>query len=119
MAATGTLEIRGEISGLPEGGPVKIGPLTVTSANALGTTTSPVALSATPLVVAVPTGCTALLFVPPTANTQTIRLRPGDATGTGIQINRTQPTLLALDTTVTAIELTGGGAIAGCAIRFL
>lgn len=63
-----------------------------------------------------PTGSTLVIFIPPSANTQTITLK-GITEDTGVSLSKTAPTILAV--AGTAWGLTVGGDIAGCSIVYL
>jgi len=65
--------------------------------------------------ITVPDGGTtpvAITIKPPTGNTDSIIVK-GVTGDTGVRIHNTDPTTLALDSSVTAIGLTAGAAIAG------
>lgn len=119
MAATGTVQILGTVTGLPGGGSVGIGPLTITSATAVGERRSPLDLASGSNTVLVPSTAKAAIIIPPTANTQTLTLKPGDGTGTGIPLSKTQPTVLAFEAAPASLNLTTGGVISGCEIVFV
>jgi len=121
MAATATIQILGKILNLLGVGEIAIGPVNITSADARGERRSPLNLASGSNTVLVPTGTTALLFIPPIANAQTITLKPGDGTGTGIPLSKTQPTLLAFDPTAppASINLTTGGIVNACEVQFV
>lgn len=59
---------------------------------------------------------TAVTIIPPALNTTSITLK-GVTGDTGIRIHNTDPTTIALHSTVTTIGLTAGAAITG--VRFL
>ena len=67
--------------------------------------------------VAVPTGSGAVgvTIVPPAGNTQTLTLK-GVTGDTGVLLHKTDPTSLAIDSSVTAIGITAGASITG--VRF-
>lgn len=65
--------------------------------------------------ITVPTGGsvpTAVTLVPPSSNTESITLK-GVSGDTGIALHETDPTTLALDSSVTSFVLTAGGTITG------
>jgi hypothetical protein len=66
--------------------------------------------------VAVKTAAKALTIVPPSGNATSITLK-GVTGDTGIRIHNTDPTTIAIDSSVTTIGLTAGGAITG--VRFI
>lgn len=74
------------------------------------------ALSSGANTITVPTSTgvtvTACTVIPPTGNTTSITLK-GVSGDTGIQIHDTDPTTVAIDSTVTSFVLTAGAAIQG------
>lgn len=119
MAATGTVQILGTVTGLPGGGSVGIGPLTITSAAAVGERRSPLDLASGSNTVLIPATAKAMIFIPPTANTQALILRPGDASGTGISLAKTQPTVLAFETAPASVNINAAAAVSGCEVIFV
>lgn len=68
--------------------------------------------------ITAPTGGSTLscaTIVPPSGNTQTLTLK-GVTGDTGVLLHKTDPTSLALDSTVTTFVLTAGGTITGLRI---
>lgn len=68
--------------------------------------------------IAVPTTGQAILFIPPTTNTETIQLK-GVTGDTGITLDPAKPSFLSLATDGDDIVLVAGGEIAGCEILLL
>jgi hypothetical protein len=64
--------------------------------------------------VTIPTGTTIVALIPPPANTQTLTLK-GVSGDTGINMSRTQPTIVYLDTLTpsSSLVVTAGGAVTG------
>ena len=118
MPATGTIEVKATITGLP-GGSTTVGPLTIVSATAVGERRSPLDLASGSNTLTIPTGAKALIFIPPTGNTQALILRPGDASGTGITISKTQPTVLAFEAAPASVNINAAGTVAGCEAIFI
>lgn len=74
-----------------------------------------ITLSAGANTITVPTGGTTVVactIVPPTGNTQSITLK-GISGDTGIRIHDTDPTSLAIDSSVTSFILTAGAQVTG------
>lgn len=69
-------------------------------------------LAAGPNTITVPVGatCTAATIVPPSGNLQTLTLK-GVTGDTGVALHLTDPTTLALASTVTTFVLTAGGIV--------
>lgn len=117
--ATGLITLTGNISGGPTGGET-FGPLQILAATAV-IQVSTLTLSAnTNTAVTVPTGATAVIIVPPNASypggtapnpavsgTLTLKGVSGD---TGVQINTTYPTELALASGVSSFYLNAASA---------
>lgn len=104
MAVTGTLELDGTISGLPEG------ESRIQLAWAISTTgafPSYVGLQSGDNTFTIPTGCTVALLIPPAVNAVVVRL--GGATGPKIQ--PAKPTLHAVADT--SLVINAASAVAG------
>ncbi len=78
----------------------------ITLVSGLNTITVPGSLT-TPATIA-----TAVTIIPPAGNTQSITLK-GVTGDTGIRLHNTDPTTIALDSSVSTIALTAGADIAG------
>lgn len=65
--------------------------------------------------ITVPVGatCTAVTIAPPSGNAQTITLK-GVTGDTGVALHLTDPTTIALASTVTTFVLTAGGTVTAC-----
>lgn len=61
--------------------------------------------------ITAPTGAAACTIIPPTTNTDSITLK-GVSGDTGIRIHNTDPTTVAIDSSVTTFVLTAGATIA-------
>lgn len=69
-----------------------------------------VALSSGFNSIAVPTGATGLLIVPPSGNTVSLTLK-GITGDTGLRIHNTDPTSLALHSSTTTVGITTSGTV--------
>ena len=116
MAASATITVQGQITGLPTG-TKSLGPLVISSAAACGQTTEVVLQSGANTItlptIPAPTGC--LIQLPPT-NTAVVTLK-GVTGDTGIAIGKTGQTLLTWDPTAlpTSFVLTSASTQTGLA----
>jgi len=117
MPATAAVKITATVTGLRDGGQLTIGPLTPAATPVLSRT-DPLDLASGSNAITPPVGAKVCIFVPPSANTQTITLK-GVTGDTGVPLSKTQPQCIALDGSGAAFDLTTGGTIAGCCIQFL
>jgi len=116
MAAKGAFSISGNITGLP-GGSIAIGPLGITINPAVsGSSLQSKDLASGDNTITVPTGAVAMIFVPPSANTQTITLK-GNAGDTGVPLSKTLPQAIMLGASPVVI-LNAGNTVAGCELAF-
>lgn len=116
MSAVASLTIGGSVTGLPTGAKTFSG--TISSAAAVGQTTE-VTLASGDNTITVPTGATAALIQPPSANAVALKLK-GAAGDTGIAIHKTMPSILALDASQTDFILNAVAQTAGATeISFL
>lgn len=113
MAVAGTISVTGTLTGHPEGSRT----VALSWAITAGLSSVQVGLSSGANTVTVPTGCTLVIIVPPTTNTETITLK-GVSGDTGRQISKTRPTILAWETG-TDFVLTTSGAVAAAEIYFV
>ncbi len=113
MTATGTVNILAAVQGLPEGALQIAIPVSLAAALGVEDTTT---LSTGANTITVPTGATFLLFVPPSANTQTITLK-GVTGDIGVGLSKTIASLIAV--TSSSIVLTVGAQIVGCRLIWL
>lgn len=114
MAVAGSWRIYGAVTGLASG------TRGVDVSIAVGTgvdSTTTVSLASGFNAITVPTNCTAALFIPPSANAQSLTLK-GVTGDTGIALSKTKPTVLALDGSP-SLGITAGGAVAGFVIVFM
>lgn len=94
MAVAGSWRIYGAVTGLTSGTRAVDVSIAV-GAGVDGTIQQSFAV-ATFGAIAVPTGCTAMLIIPPAGNVGTITLK-GVTGDTGIALSKVKPTVLALD----------------------
>ena len=113
MAVAGTISVTGTLTGHPEGSRTVALEWDITA----GLSAVTVGLASGANTITVPTGCTLVIIVPPTTNTETITLK-GVTGDTGRQISKTKPTILAWETGSDFFLLTSG-AIAGAEIYFV
>lgn len=113
---TGALQISGSATGMPSGQKV-IGPTAISIASGVGTVTTHNFVAGFNSI-AVPTGATVAVIVPPPANTQTMVLK-GVTGDTGIALARTLPAVLTFDAGVATFGITAGGTINGVEISWL
>lgn len=116
--ATARLALRLFLAGLPGGSRSDIYGLDFTSQ--LLERRHPVTLNAGDNGFSVPVGLTPTLFVftPPAGNTQVIKLK-GTGGDLGHPIHKTQPTILALDSTQGIVILNAAATINGCELLYL
>lgn len=102
MPAVGTVTIQGNVSNLPTG-TMTIGPLTLTTANAVGENLL-IALSSGANTIALPTGTTVVFILGPNAsvpqpnpNYAGVLTLKGVSGDTGIAIANDTPTMLSFD----------------------
>lgn len=103
MAATGVVSITGSVTGLPTGSKT-LGPLTIQSSTANGSTIEVALTVSTAVTVTIPTvggNCTAVVFCPASSNTNSLTLK-GVTGDTGIAISKVNPTVIPLDTSPAA-----------------
>lgn len=113
MANTGTITLTGTVTG-PSSGDKSIKASWSLAAAVFDANT--VSLASGDNSITVPTGTSFILFVPPTSNTEVIKVK-GNAGDTGVQISKVLPTVLTWDATGSLI-LNAGGSVAGCEINF-
>lgn len=98
MAVAGSWRIYGAVTGLASG--TRAVDTSIAVGTGVDATTTQSFAAATFAAIVVPTGATAVLIIPPVANAGTITLK-GVTGDTGVLLNKTKPTVLALDTTPT------------------
>ena len=102
MAATGTITIIGSVTGLASGTKTISG--TISSSAAVGTISDTV-LASGANTITVPSGATAVVIQPPSGNTILVTFK-GVSGDTGVALHKTQPSVIALDSSVTSFVLT-------------
>lgn len=116
MAATGTATFYCDLVGTPSGEKI----VTTTWSITAGTgqvTTSDVAVGDN--TITVPSGTTLIVIVPPTTNTQTLKVS-ATSTASAFQISTTKPTVLSWQTGASFILALGAGStLTGLEINFL
>lgn len=105
MAVSGSWRIYGSVTGLPSGTRSVDVSITVgTGVDSTQTYTVNGFQNLSP-----PSGATAVLIIPASGNAQTLTLK-GVTGDTGVLLNKTQPTVVALDTSPSIGVTTGGSA---------
>lgn len=107
MATAGSWRIYGTVTGLPSGSR-SVDASIAAPTTAIDATTT-LACTTGFNAVTVPTGYTAVLVIPPSANAQTIQLK-GVTGDTGVPLSKTLPSAIALGATA-AFGFTVGGSV--------
>lgn len=94
MATSGSWRVYGSVTGLASG--TKSVDVTITAGASAPDETDQLTINGFQALT-VPTGATAVLIIPPSANTNALTLK-GVSGDTGILISKTQPTLVTLGT---------------------
>lgn len=115
MAITHHVQIRVSTTGLIGGGGGADIDIMLTSADY---DHSQLTLASGNNTIAIASGGLAILFIPPTANTQTIILK-GNTGDTGIPLSKTEPSYVSLDASGDDVILTAGAEITGCEVYLL
>jgi hypothetical protein len=113
VANTGTINLTGDVTGPLTGSKSITATWSLAAAVADVQTVS---LSSGDNTITVPTGTSFILFTPPVANAEVLKVK-GNAADTGVQISKVLPTVLTWDATGSLI-INAGGAVAGCEITF-
>lgn len=116
-AATGSVTIAANVSGLPAGS-VSVGPLTVSLSNAVGEIL-PVTLASGANTITVPSGVTCVLVVPSSGTSYggTITWK-GVSGDTGVAVSTINPTLVSVASTVASFVLTASTTGATVSVAF-
>jgi len=112
MANTGTIRLTGTVTGQASGDKNLAAEWDLTAAVVDVNTVS---LASGDNTITVPTGATVMLFIPPTSNAETIKIK-GAAGDTGFTISPTKPTVFTY--AAGAIILNASGTVAGCEINW-
>jgi hypothetical protein len=107
VATSGSWRIYGSVTGLPSG--TKSVDLTVTAGASAPDETDQLTINGFQALT-VPTGATAVLIIPPSANANAITLK-GVTGDTGVLISKTQPTLVTLGTSPSIGLLTAASTV--------